>query len=281
MRNIFIGDIQGCVDEFKALLGRLRADYGEEFRLWIAGDVVNRGPKNLETLEIIQRLTADGCAQMILGNHELTLLAMGFEHFALREKDTLGDVLGSAERDDWVEWVRRQPLAVFTKLGDQGAVMVHASVPPTWKIERLRAEIATLEQRLGGGSPDEASNFLASSLEEDPLRDLLGRLTRGRSVNINGGWSNKEPGAESEAWHAVWSRQGHDYGIVYGHWAMQGLHVAKGLRGLDTGCVHHGRDRDGFLTAWVPDPAWARPFDLPDENFVQERAHHMYWRENA
>ncbi|MBW2712691.1 MAG: metallophosphoesterase [Deltaproteobacteria bacterium] len=279
MRNIFIGDIQGCVDEFKALLGRLRTDYGDEFHLWIAGDAVNRGPYNLKVLELIQRLTDDGCAQMVLGNHDLTLLSIAFGHFPLRDKDTLGDVVESAELDDWLEWIRRRPLVIFTQLGEQQAVVAHASVPPRWSVEHLRVETAKLEQRLGGGSLDEASTFLAGSQEEDPLRDLLGRLTRCRSVTADGGWSNEEPANGSEAWHAAWSRQGHDYGVVYGHWAMQGLHVAQGLRGLDTGCVHHGRDSDGFLTAWVPNPVKLRPFDLPDEDFVQERARRKYWRD--
>jgi hypothetical protein len=64
---------------------------------------------------------------------------------------------------------------------------------------------------------------------------------------------------------------------VYGHWSLQGLHVARGLRGLDTGCVHHGRGRDGLLTAWTPDER-PDPFGVPDDRFVQVRAHARYWR---
>ncbi len=60
--------------------------------------------------------------------------------------------------------------------------------------------------------------------------------------------------------HELWAANAHDYGLVYGHWSMQGLHVAPRLRGLDSGCVHHGRGRDGFLTAWVPDTAQRDPF---------------------
>ncbi|HEX5635437.1 MAG TPA: hypothetical protein VFX50_19475, partial [Gemmatimonadales bacterium] len=76
---------------------------------------------------------------------------------------------------------------------------------------------------------------------------------------------------------AAWARAGHDYGVVYGHWALQGLHVAPRLRGLDTGCVHHGRDRDGFLTAWLPDPRARDPFEVPDERFWHVRAHRPYY----
>ena len=99
--------------------------------------------------------------------------------------------------------------------------------------------------------------------EPDSRDDLLGRLTRARSVSPSGGWSAEEPTGRERAWHEAWSEQGHDYGIVYGHWAMQGLHVAKGLRGLDTGCVHHGRGRAGALTGWIPDRRASIPSICP------------------
>ena len=106
---------------------------------------------------------------------------------------------------------------------------------------------------------------------------MLARLTSCRSVSRTGRWSKHEPVAPDVAWHAAWSERRHDYGVVYGHWAMQGLHVAPGLRGLDTGCVHHGRD--GFLTAWLPD--WKRDdaFAVPDEGFWQVRARRRYYVE--
>ena len=80
-----------------------------------------------------------------------------------------------------------------------------------------------------------------------------------------------------EAWHAAWSERGHAYGVVYGHWALQGLHVAPGLRGLDTGCVHHNPERDGTLTAWLPDGHADDPFALPDENFWHVPARRQYY----
>ena len=79
------------------------------------------------------------------------------------------------------------------------------------------------------------------------------------------------------AWHALWSERAHGYGVVYGHWALQGLHVAPWLRGLDTGCVHHGRDHVGLLTAWLPDPRAQAPFAVPDAHFLQVRAHRRYY----
>jgi hypothetical protein len=110
--------------------------------------------------------------------------------------------------------------------------------------------------------------------------DRLGRFVSARSALAGGGWSPEPPErlTDAEPWHAAWLRAGHDYGVVYGHWAVQGLHVAPRLRGLDTGCVHHGRDRDGFLTAWLPDPRAPDPFAVPDAHFWQVRAHRPYYR---
>ena len=91
-------------------------------------------------------------------------------------------------------------------------------------------------------------------------------------------WSSRPPSeAAGVAWHEAWLERGHDYGVVYGHWSLQGLHVAPGLRGLDTGCVHHGRGRDGYLTAWLPDPDAGTPFSVPDERFWRVRARRAYY----
>jgi hypothetical protein len=84
-------------------------------------------------------------------------------------------------------------------------------------------------------------------------------------------------GALLVAWHERWSERAHGYGVVYGHWALQGLHVEPWLRGLDTGCVHHGRDHEGFLSAWLPDARAHAPFALPDAHFLQVRAHRRYY----
>src|SRR5262245_53782478 len=173
-----------------------------------------------------------------------------------------------------MEWIRSRQLACTGQLGRQAFVMVHASVEPSWSLADVESAARQVEKRLRAPIP-EVRRFL----REDPYPhdDLLGRLTRARSVDDSGGWSVEEPTRRERRWHEAWSERGHDYGIVYGHWAMQGLHVAPGLRGLDTGCVHHGRGRDGFLTGWIPDPARERPFDLPDDRFWSIPARRAYY----
>ena len=99
-----------------------------------------------------------------------------------------------------------------------------------------------------------------------------------------GAWSSEPPELLGEAyrpWHEAWAARGHGYGVVYGHWALQGLHVAPWLRGLDTGCVHHGRGRRGVLTAWLPDPTAETPFAAPDENLWEIPARRSYYLQRA
>jgi bis(5'-nucleosyl)-tetraphosphatase (symmetrical) len=283
MQRIFVGDVQGCADEFEELLARAANEFGDEFCLWVAGDLINRGPENLRPLERVRELVAAGRAQYVLGNHELNLLAVDFGLRELGVNDSFGDVLESSEASDWIDWLRSRPLVVPGRMGDQSFAMLHASADPDWSFEELVQIGNRVSERLSGSRRD-AVDFLATDPSTDPLRDALGRLTRCRSVSEEGDWSSREPISPTRPWHQEWLARGHTYGLVYGHWARQGLHVATGLRGLDTGCVHHGRGRDGFLTAWLPEshPRNSQgpergEFAVPDDRFWQIPARRRYY----
>ncbi|MCG8588101.1 MAG: metallophosphoesterase [Proteobacteria bacterium] len=273
MQKIFVGDVQGCGDELDDVLRLARKSFGDEFELWVVGDLVNRGPKNLKALERVRSLQADGRARYTLGNHEIALIAIWLGHRDLGPNDTTHDVLDSKEADDWIEWLRQQRVVETAKLWGTPFAMVHASVHPDWKLKELRARAREIEARLA-----DDDEFLAGDPGVDDALDALGRLTRCRGVTKGGGWSSAPPEQAGAAWHAAWARSGHSYGVVYGHWALQGLHVAPGLRGLDTACVQHGRGRDGFLTAWVPEKrAEEHPFAAPDDRFWQVPARRRYY----
>jgi bis(5'-nucleosyl)-tetraphosphatase (symmetrical) len=279
-QRIFVGDVQGCADELEELVARASAAFGDDFALWCSGDLINRGPDNRRPLELMRRLIEEGRGEYILGNHEIAYLSVGL---GLREpgpNDSIGDLLGSRDAGEWLDWVRARPLVVSGRIADQPFAMVHAASHPDWSLADLVEAADGVQARLSG-SRSAARDFLASGPAEDPVRDRLGRLTRCRSVTPEGGWSSDEPVAPAQAWHEAWALRGHEHGLVYGHWAMQGLHVATGLRGLDTGCVHHGRGKDGFLTAWLPESMpradGRRPFDVPDDRFWQVRAKRRYY----
>lgn len=276
MQPAFVGDVQGCADELDELLARLRGRFGSRFEVWLVGDLVNRGPENLRVLETVHDLVEQGRARLVLGNHDLGLLLAATGRRRLRPSDTIQDVLDSPEAGRWVEWLRHQPLAQTGALGDTPFVMVHAAVHPAWGIEEVAARAAEVERRLGHRDFEAFTELLDARPERDPVRDDLERLLRCRTARSDGSWSRDEPPSPELAWHRQWAKRGHAYGVVYGHWSLQGLQVAPGLRGLDTGCVHHGRGRDGYLSAWLPDPRSPRPFEVPDQRFERVRARRRY-----
>ncbi|MAI25050.1 MAG: metallophosphoesterase [Myxococcota bacterium] len=282
-RHAFVGDVQGCADEFDALLGRLESTLGADFHLHCVGDMINRGPDNLRVLERLRGRIEAGQADYVLGNHEVGLMA---RYLGIRESspgDTVSDVLDSSEVGEWVEWLRGQSICRAGQIAGQRYVMVHASVHPSWDFETCRLRADRAEQQLRAGSLEDCRRFLVDASEPDDARDDLGRFLSCRSVDQEGGWSSREPDSgSSEPWHAVWRREGHDYGVVYGHWASQGLVVEPGLRGLDTGCVHHGPDRPGSLTAWTPSvDSESGLFEVPDDHFISEPAHQEHGRRRA
>lgn len=279
-QRIFIGDVQGCADELAELVDRAASEFGEDYQLWVAGDLVNRGPGNLQALELVRSLWEEGRAEYILGNHEIFLIAVALGIRELRVNDSVGDVLDSSEASDWIDWLRARPLVIPGEIEGHPFAMVHASSHPDWSLDELLAVAARVSGRLAD-SNESAAKLLGEAILPGTDRDDLDRMTRCRTLLESGAWSSEEPDAERAPWHAAWSARSHGFGIVYGHWARQGLHVADGLRGLDTGCVHHGRGRDTFLTAWLPDsaaPAKAgAPFALPDERLWQIPARRRYY----
>ncbi len=286
MQRIFVGDVQGCVEELDALLARARRTHGDDFSLWCVGDLVNRGPESLRVLERVRGLVDAGRARMVLGNHELALLQVYFGLRRLVPRDTLRNVLDAPDIESWIEWLRRQPVAVCDAIAGQPFVMVHASVHPRWSLAQVSQQAQRIHQRLGGTSQAECKQLLAAFLEPDragdPDAEALARMTRCRMAEGDR-WSSQEPATPGQAWHRAWSAENHGYGVVYGHWARQRLHVADGLRGLDTGCVHHGRGADGMLTAWLA-PEGGRPdgtpvFAAPDDRFWHEPARRAYYTE--
>jgi len=278
-QRIFVGDVQGCADELDEILERARRAFGDRFELWVVGDLVNRGPDNVRALERVRSLVDSGRGRYVLGNHEIALLRVAAGLRPLTPLDSFSDVLGRKDAAEWIDWLRRRPLAVSGRLGRQDFAMVHAAAHPEWSLEKLVERSQRVEARLGYRDRREFVRLLEADRSGDADRDLLGRLTSCRSVGADGSWSPQPPGDAKgeEAWHARWVARGHRFGVVYGHWSLQGLHVASWLRGLDTGCVHHGRGRDGMLTAWLPDPDAASPFDVPDDRFWQIPARRAYY----
>ena len=91
-----IGDVQGCFEPLERLLERVR--FGPGDRAWLVGDLVNRGPRSLDVLRWAIGLGER--ATVVLGNHELSLLACAVGARELRKRDTFEDVLHADDADE-------------------------------------------------------------------------------------------------------------------------------------------------------------------------------------
>src|SRR4026208_1493259 len=107
MATYAIGDVQGCYDELRRVLGGFGVRRGRG-RLWFVGELVNRGPKSLEVLRFVASL--GDAAVTVLGNHDLHLLAQYEGVEKLKEKDTFQDVLDASDADELIGWLRKRPV---------------------------------------------------------------------------------------------------------------------------------------------------------------------------
>lgn len=243
-----VGDIQGCLAPFECLLEKIRFDPGHD-ELWLVGDLVNRGPDSLGVLRRLYSMRE--CVRIVLGNHDLHLLAVHAGHDRLRRKDTFQDVLAAPDRNTLCHWLQQQPLLHYD--AGRHVAMAHAGIPPNWSLsdaQRLAREVETV-LRLGdanaffdamyGNTPVGWDENLTGM---DRLRVITNYFTRMRFVNAAGeldllskeGLETAPPGFMP--WFAVPRRKTAQLRILFGHWAaLQGRADAPNVEALDSGCV--------------------------------------------
>jgi bis(5'-nucleosyl)-tetraphosphatase (symmetrical) len=243
-----IGDIQGCHTTLRRLLERLRFDGGDD-RLWLVGDLVNRGPGSLAVLRWARAL--GDRATVVLGNHDLHLLARGLGAAAAKPTDTLDEVLAAPDRDELLGWLRERPL-----LHREGElVLAHAGLLPEWTVEEAETQARDVERALRGPAATEllarprrhAPRRWLSGLDELPRRQLaLLALTRLRTLTLHGEpeFEFTGPPDGAPAGHIPWfrmpGRRSAEATIVFGHWAALGLQLEPRHLALDSACVWGG-----------------------------------------
>lgn len=247
-----VGDLQGCLSPLLRLLEQVNFNPTVD-QLWAAGDIVNRGPESLQTLRFVKNLGE--AFRMVLGNHDLHLLATAAGFRAPNPKDTLDDILKAPDRDELLNWLRQQPLLISA----HGYAMVHAGIPPHWSLSTAQSKARQVEQVLQG---DDAHLLFANMYGNEPpywhqdqepvvqLRTITNYFTRMRFCSANGHLELMTKQAPSEAptgyapWYAHPERQTVEENIIFGHWAaLNGAPCGKNLHPLDTGCVWGGRLR--------------------------------------
>jgi|SRR6476660_944699 bis(5'-nucleosyl)-tetraphosphatase (symmetrical) len=246
MATYAIGDIQGCFSALESLVRQFAFNPLTD-RLWLVGDLVNRGPASLSVLRYLKGLGQSAVA--VLGNHDLHLLAVGSGCSDLRPKDTFHDVLNAPDRDDLLEWLRRQRLLYV----EADTVMVHAGLLPQWTVKEADTYAQEVEAVLHS---DNYRSFLRALYEDRPSHQWTDRLvgmkravaiaktlTRLRVCTQEGKMDLAFKRAPEQAptgylpWFQVPNRRSTDATIVFGHWAALGLHIQDNVLGLDSGCV--------------------------------------------
>lgn len=248
MRTYAVGDLQGCLSSFRQLAARL-PDAG---RFVFVGDLVNRGPESLATLRHVKALADAGQAAVVLGNHDLHLLAVAAGIRPLHRSDTLQDILQAPDRDGLLAWVRSLPLAHR----EQGVLFVHAGVLPDWDADTTLALSHEVQRRLAASDHDaflremygnEPARWSDALGGHDRLRCVVNALTRVRMLAADGTMQLKHKDASAAApaglvpWFDHPRRATRGTPIVFGHWSTEGLVMREDVIGLDTGCVWGGR----------------------------------------
>lgn len=243
-----IGDIQGCVNPLQALLKKIEFNADKD-QLWIAGDLVNRGPDSLATLRLLYDLR-ENCT-VVLGNHDLHLLAVASGERPIGRKDTFSDVLEAPDQEELLAWLQAQKLLHVDP--HRKWIMVHAGIPPNWSLPQSIGYSAEVESVLAS---KDAGRYFANMYGDDPavfdseidrfsrLRQITNYLTRMRFCDINGvlDLKDKSNTVSEKPGFKPWFEwledrtEGHE--IVFGHWAaLEGVTNNVAVHALDTGCV--------------------------------------------
>jgi bis(5'-nucleosyl)-tetraphosphatase (symmetrical) len=247
-----IGDVQGCQDELETLLDRLQFDASRD-QLWFVGDLVNRGPRSLDTLRFAKSL--GDAAVTVLGNHDLHLLALARGGASWRETDAgLRPIVAAPDAEALLDWLQARPLLHHD--ASLGRSLLHAGLPPQWDLPTAQACAADVHHRLLGESAGELYGHMYGN-EPDTWRDDLDGwdrirftinaftrlrvcdVTTGRMVLKFKGVPATAP-AGTQAWFRIPWRKSAGEHLVFGHWSAMGYVNEERVLGLDTGCVWGG-----------------------------------------
>lgn len=238
-----IGDIHGCFDSLQELWAEIDLDPAED-RLWLVGDLVNRGPKSLEVLRWAKRLSGLMGERMVvtLGNHDLHLLALDRKVNPARRLDTLETILEAPDRRELLDWLGSCSLLHR----DDDFLLVHAGLLPHWSLEEAERKARALELALASSDQEAILQRQARAALGDTRLEDLRRSCHAFSLLrtcTEEGEPSKFSGPPEETpegyhpWFELWKPLSRGITVVCGHWAALGLHAGPGILALDSGCV--------------------------------------------
>lgn len=249
-----IGDLQGCYQELKDLLKHIAFNPSSD-KLIFAGDIINRGPESLACLRFVMD---NDFADMVLGNHDLHLLAVIAGVRKPHRKDTLDEILVANDIDDISLFLRQQKLLIHDKSNQ--VTIVHAGISPQWSLKQARQLSDEVHAVLSG---DDFEHFIGHIYGNEPTlwqeslrgnrryRFIINTFTRMRYCHADGSLDfaeKKAPGQQSKTlkpWFQFHTNIPEKHSVIFGHWSTVMLgnindfsqyHVIP----LDTGCLWGG-----------------------------------------
>ncbi len=247
MSTYLIGDIHGCFDELCALLAQVNFDPKQD-TLWLTGDLVARGLSSLEVLRYVRSLGS--AVRMVLGNHDLHLLAVHANIRRNKRKDQLIPLLSAPDIDDLINWLRCQPLLQVDH--EHKLIMAHAGISPQWDITTAQSCATDIEKILRSNIYPLFLDAMYGNIPDYWNQDLTGLaclrfstnvLTRMRFCFPDGRldmhYKNTPECAPVplKPWFDLPRLVDSHYAIAFGHWAsLKGKGTPEGIYALDTGC---------------------------------------------
>ena len=240
-----IGDIQGCFDDLLRLLDKIQFNEQQD-TLWFTGDLVNRGPKSLETLRFVKSLGQSAIS--VLGNHDLHLIATALNQRVPHKRDTFEAILHASDCDELLHWLRHRPLFHY----NSDFCLLHAGLPPQWNFKQTKKMALKAEKVLQGedylaffetmygNSPDLWHKDLQGL---DKIRFIINCFTRMRYCDSEGRLDfkhNGEMGSQPShllPWFTLPTRKTQHKTIIFGHWSALGYYEGHQCYAIDTGCL--------------------------------------------
>jgi len=245
-----VGDIQGCNSSFMELLAKI-AFNPEHDRLWLAGDLVNRGEGSLETLEYLYSIRDS--VNIVLGNHDITLIAA---YYGIKKSNpTIDPILTSPNAKKLVDWLRAQKfLHVDYHLG---YCMAHAGISPEFDLGMALRHAKGIEEKLQSDTAEVwlkkmfkkgVDRFDREAKSIDIDKYIISSFTRMRYCYNDHRLDYDQKGTPTEAlreqglkpWFESENRKDIDLKIIFGHWSTLGFYHDDNILSLDTGCLWGG-----------------------------------------
>lgn len=236
----FIGDIHGYADELEHLL--IKMGYSKKGKTWshsnrltfFVGDFIDRGPKNVKTLNIVRHMVESGSAKAVMGNHEYNAICYNRKNEDggyLRERsdkntqqhaETLQQFYGKEEEyKSYMKWFETLPL--YYESNDFR--VVHA----TWDYKKIKY----LENLTNDGVLSDELIY-QSAQKGSELHDSVDTVLKGKELELPNGYTFYDKGGhERKAIRMKWweSPEGHTYDSIA---------VGK-IEGLPDQPVHNGK----------------------------------------